>query len=144
MQKDYKILLEWYDLDTEKLVDEEEIDKTDEELAILLGMKEKYPPFIGTCYRVTNNDKKILQPLVDHNIDFNKYSYLLGSYATNLDQGPDPCKPYYDIPEWKILEKTLQGLKDRGDIETEIPDKFIIRYFFNDLKENNCLKNMSS
>lgn len=144
MDKDYKILLQWFDFETRKLVGKEEINKTNDELATLLNLPTKYPPFVGYSYRVAYDDKKKLQSLVNHRINLRKYSYLLDSYTTKIEPYVNPNEKYFSTPEWCSLKKALEILKDREEVDLYIRDEIVIGRFFDALKENNCLKNMSS
>lgn len=76
--QDYKILLEWYRKGG-RIVGEEQIHLTYEELADRMGFKELYPPFVGDMYQIKKEYLEIVQPLVNHKIELDKYNYYVCS-----------------------------------------------------------------
>lgn len=82
-QKNYELLLEWYEADPgESFVGEEQIDLTEEELAEILGLNSAIYPFAGGLHPLeTKKEIRIIQELVNHFIDLNKYDYFITARA---------------------------------------------------------------
>ena len=137
MQLDYKILLEWYEKEGSALLGEEQIYLTDEELAERMGFKEKYPPFVGNMYRIRKKDIKVLQPLVSHKIDADKYAYFVCSVSLK------PIEPrhikYLDTDAWEVMKMVFKDLQEHKDIECILEEDYVIGFILDILKENKIL-----
>jgi len=84
-KKNYKILLEWCGKDRERFLGSEEIHLTNEELAKLLGIRARYPDFIGgdMLLHIIYLDR--VQALVEHKIDLDLYDYFISSMTIGGD-----------------------------------------------------------
>jgi len=81
-KKNYEILLTWFEINGSKFVaGEEEIDMTKEELAKFLGIRAKYPGFIGYAMPLHIIYLDRIQSVVKHKIDMDTYDYYIGSYT---------------------------------------------------------------
>ena len=80
-KKDYEIVLRWAEKNGTEYAGEEEIDMTDEELAKFLGIRAKYPDFIGYLMPLLIIYRDRVQSLVKHRIDMDTYDYFIDSYT---------------------------------------------------------------
>ena len=80
-KKDYKIVLRWAEKNGTEYAGEEEINMTDEELAKLLGIRARYPGFIGGAMPLHIIYLDRIQSVVKHKIDINKHDYEISSLS---------------------------------------------------------------
>lgn len=136
-QLNYKILLEWYEKEGDAFLGEEQICLTDEELAERMGFKEKYPSFVGGSYPIKKKDLKVLQPLVNHKIELDKYDYFVCSRSIGYIE-PRHVK-YLDTGAWKVMKMVFKDLQKHKDIKCMMKEDYVIGFILDVLKENKIL-----
>jgi hypothetical protein len=133
--QNYEILLEWYQKGG-KIVGEEQIHLTDEELAERMKLKEIYP-FAGGMYPIKKKRLKVIQPLVHHVIELDKYNYYVCSRSLVLAEAPHI--KYLNTDVWKVMKMAFNNLQEHGDIKCILKEDYVIGHILDILKENKVL-----
>ncbi len=81
------LTIEWFDKKRRHLVGEEElVNYTASNLCEILSLDPKDYPFTGGCYSFSIEQGKLIQPLIKHIFDYDKYFYTIGEYTVK-----QPC-----------------------------------------------------
>ena len=112
-QKNYRILLEWYNKKSGTLVSDEEIILTEDELSSQLKL-EKPLPYIGTAYQIERKDEvDSLQSLLKHSIKLKEYDYFIISRSIDgVRQEAPPFRPPVNLPAFPSAKRAKPVMKD--------------------------------
>jgi hypothetical protein len=133
--QNYAILLEWYQKGG-KIVGEEQIHLTNEELAERMRLKEVYP-FAGGMYPIKKKRLKVIQPLVNHIIELDKYNYYVCSRALVLPETPHI--KYMNTDAWKVMKMAFKDLQEHKDIKCMLKEDYVIGFILDMLRTNKIL-----
>lgn len=135
-QQNYKILLEWYAKGQDTQTGKEQIHLTKEELAHRMKFTAKYPPFVGGVYPLKKRHLKIIQSLVNHDINLDENDYFIGSVSLNAK--PTYTK-YLGTDAWKYLRWAIRDLKKHNEIKLILKEECVIGFILNVLETNEVL-----